>query len=453
MIRDNRVKLLPIILNVILVGVVAYLATMSYLKIDYEAGITYFTLIFGYFLRFGLLGIYVVIFILINVLRKKNSSVLNLLYFIGLIVLFLYAWSRLNNKEYLAFFELVIPPVLFYINIKEVKSWWYESKVANMIDKFKGLFKGVKMTKKTREYVINLSFISLWLIGLVVFMLYPIGYSFYLTFTESYYHASSGITSTWVGFKNYVDIVRNQTLFPMYTSYFIRMLIAVPLIVVFSLIIAMLINQPIRGKGIWRTIFFLPVIISSGPILSELTAQGATGLPSIAESGALEFIQTNLGSWLANPIESLLSSLLLVLWYAGVPILIFLAGLQRTDSSIYEAASIDGAGPWERFWKITLPSIKPLISIVIVFVVVTMSLQSTEGSIVLEARYIMPLDKTVADTGALAGYGAAAALSWFYFVLMVILMGLYIGVISIRRKEPKDDNRKYFTTKPRQDAK
>ena len=137
--------------------------------------------------------------------------------------------------------------------------------------------------------------ISPWLIGLVVLMLYPIVYSFYLTFTESYYHAATSITSTPVGFKNYIDIVRNQTIMPMLSSYLIKMVVAVPLIVVFSLIIAMLINQPIKGKGIWRTIFFLPVIISSGPILSELTAQGATGLPSIAESGVLEFINNNLG--------------------------------------------------------------------------------------------------------------------------------------------------------------
>jgi ABC-type sugar transport system permease subunit len=215
------------------------------------------------------------------------------------------------------------------------------------------------------------------------------------------------------------------------------MVVAVPLIVVFSLIIAMLINQPIKGKGIWRTIFFLPVIISSGPILSELTAQGATGLPSIAESGVLEFINNNLGEWIANPLESLLNSLLLVLWYAGVPILIFLAGLQKTDSSIYEAASIDGAGPWERFWKITLPSIKPLISIVIVFVVVNMSLQPEEGSVIIQTRTIMMLDKTVAGTGMLSGYGAAATLSWIYFFLMVVVMGLFIGLISIKRKEPK----------------
>ncbi|HPX71798.1 MAG TPA: sugar ABC transporter permease [Acholeplasmataceae bacterium] len=435
--RNDQVKITPIIINALLIPLIVYLAIKSYLAIDYEAGITYFELIFKYLSRFILVLIYLVIFILINVLKKKQSSVLNLLYFIGLVIIFILAWLRLNNKQYLAFFELAAPPILFYINLKEVGDWWYDSKLMHFVGRIKSKFKKREMKKATREALLGFSFISPWLIGLVVLMLYPIVYSFYLTFTESYYHAATGITSTPVGFKNYIDIVRNQTIMPMLSSYLIKMVVAVPLIVVFSLIIAMLINQPIKGKGIWRTIFFLPVIISSGPILSELTAQGATGLPSIAESGVLEFINNNLGEWIANPLESLLNSLLLVLWYAGVPILIFLAGLQKTDSSIYEAASIDGAGPWERFWKITLPSIKPLISIVIVFVVVNMSLQPEEGSVIIQTRTIMMLDKTVAGTGMLSGYGAAATLSWIYFFLMIVVMGVFIGLISIKRKEPK----------------
>jgi len=435
--RNDQVKITPIIINALLIPLIVYLAIKSYLGIDYEAGITYFELIFKYLSRFILVLAYLVIFILINVLKKKQSSVLNLLYFIGLVIIFILAWLRLNNKQYLAFFELAAPPILFYLNLKEVGDWWYDSKLMHFVGRIKSKFKKREMKKATREALLGFSFISPWLIGLVVLMLYPIVYSFYLTFTESYYHAATGITSTPVGFKNYIDIVRNQTIMPMLSAYLIKMVVAVPLIVVFSLIIAMLINQPIKGKGIWRTIFFLPVIISSGPILSELTAQGATGLPSIAESGVLEFINNNLGEWIANPLESLLNSLLLVLWYAGVPILIFLAGLQKTDSSIYEAASIDGAGPWERFWKITLPSIKPLISIVIVFVVVNMSLQPEEGSVIIQTRTIMMLDKTVAGTGMLSGYGAAATLSWIYFFLMVVVMGVFIGLISIKRKEPK----------------
>lgn len=435
--RNDQIKIAPIIINALIIPLIIFLAIKSYLAIDYEAGITYFELIFKYLSRFGLVAIYLVVFILINVLKKKQSSMLNLAYFILLALMFVLAWSRLNNKQYLAFFELAAVPILFYLNIKEVSDWWYDSKLMQFLSKIKSKFKKIEMKKDTREAFLGFSFISLWLVGLVVLMLYPIIYSFYLTFTESYYHAATGITSTPVGFKNYIDIIRNQTVMPMLSSYFIKMIVAVPLIVVFSLIIAMLINQPIKGKGIWRTIFFLPVIISSGPILSELTAQGATGLPSIAESGVLEFIKNNLGEWIANPLESLLNSLLLILWYAGVPILIFLAGLQKTDSSIYEAASIDGAGPWERFWKITLPSIKPLISIVIVFVVVNMSLQPEEGSIIMQTKTIMLLDKTVAGTGALSGYGAAATLSWIYFFLMVVIMGLFIGLISIKRKEPK----------------
>ena len=220
--RNDRVKILPIILNVILVGVVIYLATMSYLNIDYDAGITYFTLIFGYLSKFLLIGIYVIIFILINVLRKKQSSLLNLMYFISLVVLFILAWLRLNNKEYLAFFELVIPPILFYLNIQETRSWWYASKVTSFWDKVKSFRPKLQVKKRTREALLGYSFISLWLVGLIVLMLYPIGYSFYLTFTESYYHAGTGITSTWAGFKNYVDILRSQRVLPMFSTYFIE---------------------------------------------------------------------------------------------------------------------------------------------------------------------------------------------------------------------------------------
>jgi hypothetical protein len=74
---------------------------------------------------------------------------------------------------------------------------------------------------------------------------------------------------------------------------------------------------------------------------------------------------------------------------------------------------------------------------VIVFVVVNMSLQPEEGSVIIQTRTIMMLDKTVAGTGMLSGYGAAATLSWIYFFLMIVVMGVFIGLISIKRKEPK----------------
>lgn len=293
----------------------------------------------------------------------------------------------------------------------------------------------IKITRRRREHFYGYMFILLWLVGFLVFTFYPMINSLYLSFTESYPHLTRGMSTTFVGVRNYINILRSQQLLPQFQGYIGKMMLSIPLIIVFSIMISMLINQPMKLKGIWRTIFFMPVIIASGPVIVELTAQDATSLPSITESGAIGFIVENLGTWISNPLEALFNSLLLILWYAGVPILIFLAGLQKIDSSIYEAASIDGASPWDNFWKITLPSIKPLISVAIIYVVVSMSLYVEPGGILDQAR--MHMLNGGPDSALFYGYGYAAAISWIYFLIMLIIMGIFIGLMAFKRKKVK----------------
>ncbi|MBN3490398.1 sugar ABC transporter permease [Acholeplasma equirhinis] len=292
-----------------------------------------------------------------------------------------------------------------------------------------------KNTRKGRDIFYGFLFISLWLIGFLVFTLYPLVYSFYLSFTESYFTTSTGINSSFHGMNNYFNILQDQRLLPMYVGYLGKMMLSVPLVIIFSMIIAMLINQPIKGKGLWRTIFFLPVIISTGPIITELTTQGAVSLPSLENNAVILYIANNLGEWIADPVMALLNSLLLVLWYAGIPILIFLAALQKIDKSIYEASSIDGASPWDNFWKITLPSIKPFISINVVYVVVSMSSFVEPGGI-LNLTQIHMIFGSSLDVNW-HGYGYAASMAWIYFILMVVVMGFYVGLLSIKRKESR----------------
>ena len=193
--RNDQIKIAPIIINALIIPLIIFLAIKSYLAIDYEAGITYFELIFKYLSRFGLVAIYLVVFILINVLKKKQSSMLNLAYFILLALMFVLAWSRLNNKQYLAFFELAAVPILFYFNIKEVSDWWYDSKLMQFLSKIKSKFKKIEMKKDTREAFLGFSFISLWLVGLVVLMLYPIIIHLF-NIHWVYYHTQQHITST-----------------------------------------------------------------------------------------------------------------------------------------------------------------------------------------------------------------------------------------------------------------
>lgn len=292
-------------------------------------------------------------------------------------------------------------------------------------------FLKIRITRKRRHAFYGYLFIFPWLVGMLIFTLYPLGYSFYLSFHQAYYNLTQGVVTTFVGFNNYLNIFRSQILLPLYTNYVGRMLVAVPIILVFSIIIAVLVNMPIRSKGIWRTIFFLPVIIATGPVINELNAQSAITLPNLQASGIYGYIVNNLPPLLADPLTTVINSMLLILWYAGIPILIFLAGLQKIDPSLYEAASMDGASPWMRFWKITLPSLVPFMGISIVYVVVSMSLFVEPGGILDLTRTHMLVGAP--DSAFWFGYGYAAAMAWVYFILMVILIAIFTAVTKEKR--------------------
>jgi ABC-type sugar transport system permease subunit len=291
----------------------------------------------------------------------------------------------------------------------------------------------LKITRKTRHALYGFVFISLWLIGFIIFTFFPLLYSLYLSFHAAYYNLQEGVITTFIGFDNYINIFRSSTLLPLFSNYLGRIVIAVPIILVFSVVIAMLVNTPIKGKGAWRSIFFLPVIISTGPVLNELNAQNAITLPNIQESAIIDYMVNNLPDLIADPLLLVINSMLLILWYAGIPILIFLAGLQKIDPSLYEAASMDGASPWMRFWKITLPSLMPFMGISIVYVVVSMSL-------FVEAGGILDLVRThilvgAPDSAFWFGYGYAAAIAWVYFLLMVIIILIFTTITREPRRK------------------
>ena len=290
-----------------------------------------------------------------------------------------------------------------------------------------------KRTNRRREAFIGYSFILLWIIGYLIFSLYPVFYSLYLSFFKVRLDGAN-IQTQFEFFNNYRAAFLSDTVFvELLINYVLSMILNVPVTIVFALIIALLINQNIRGKGIWRTIFFLPVIIASGPVIAELMAQGATTLPSIEEYGFIDMIVNNVGTFLARPIQALFDQILYVLWFAGIQILIFLAGLQKIDKSIYEASMIDGASPWESFWKITLPSIKPLITISVIYTVVSMSVFSLNEVIV----YIQGKMFGTVTTALTNGYGYVATLAWIYFIVMTLIILIFVGALNFRGRKAK----------------
>ena len=188
----------------------------------------------------------------------------------------------------------------------------------------------------------------------------------------------------------------------------------------------MMLNQKIKGKGFFRLIFFLPVIIVSGPILGMLNAQGAGSITSIDTQAITEAIKGFLPTALATPISELFENMVTILWYSGVQILIFLSALQKIDRAMYEAAKIDGGSGWECFWKITLPNIKPMILLNLVYTIVFISNndQNSIIGLIKDAMFSGTEEK---------GYGYASAMAWLYSLVVLIIVGLFSLVFFAKK--------------------
>jgi ABC-type sugar transport system permease subunit len=180
------------------------------------------------------------------------------------------------------------------------------------------------------------------------------------------------------------------------------------------LVLALLLNQKVKLKGVFRTLFFLPIIVVSGPVINMLLNEGASTIPLIEQYGFYDMINKTLPYFLVEPVTTLFSQLILILWYSGVPILIFFAGLQKIDIALYEASSIDGASSWVSFWKIVLPSIKGMILINAIYIIVFLA-TSEINELIIWIRDSM-LDASN------RGFGVASAAAWVYSVSIALLL-------------------------------
>ena len=246
-----------------------------------------------------------------------------------------------------------------------------------------------------------------------------------------------GKSFTFVGHGNFTQIIMSDPDFPtQMIDYITSTILSVPIIVVFALIIAMMLNENIKGKGFFRLIFFLPVIIVSGPILGMLTQQGAGSITAIDTQAISGAIESFLPHALAEPISELFENMITILWYSGVQILIFLSALQKIDRSMYEAAKIDGGSGWECFWKITLPTVKPMILLNCVYTVVFISNNDQNA--------IIELIKGAMFSGTREkGYGYASAMAWMYSVVVVLIVCIFAVLLLARKDVYERQIRKY----------
>jgi len=282
-----------------------------------------------------------------------------------------------------------------------------------------------EMRQRTRKALYGYSFVGLWIIGFVIFTLIPLVQT-YLYSMNDVTVLATGIDLKFIRWENYSRALFTDPKFvELLIEYVVETLVSVPIVLIFSMIIAMFLNLKFRGKGIFRTIFFLPVVITSGPVIQELTAQGATSVPGIANSAVVATFVSELPRYLRNPVDYLLTSFILILWFSGVQILIYLSSLQKISKSLYEAASIDGASAWESFWKITLPSISTTTVINAVYTIITLS-HFSENKVI---KYIF--SQTYAVEG---GIGYASAMSFIYFIALALLLVIIYLVLNPRTK-------------------
>lgn len=199
-------------------------------------------------------------------------------------------------------------------------------------------------------------FLLPWFIGFLGLTVGPMISSLYLSFT----HFDLLTAPRWAGADNYIRMFTNDPKFSAsmrVTLFFV--VFSVPLKLAFALAVAMLLNRGIKGLPLYRALFYLPSLLGASVAIAILWRQIFAG------DGLINKILAVFGiigpSWISNPQYSLWTLIILSIWQFGSPMIIFLAGLRQIPQDMYEAASLDGAGKWRQFWKITLPLLTPVV--------------------------------------------------------------------------------------------
>ncbi len=282
-----------------------------------------------------------------------------------------------------------------------------------------------------RKVMLGILFILPWIVGFLVFTIYPIVYSLYLSL-QSVKITAHGIVTTYNGFANYQRaFVIDRVMINYLLTFLWDSIFKIIVINVFALIFALILNTRIIGRGIYRVIFFLPVVIASGPVITELVNQNILVIPGIENFAVIEMFSQFFGMGFGKLIVNIFSDLIYMFWFSGVQIIVFLAVLQKMNPDIYEAAGIDGASSWDSFWKITLPALKPVILINIIYTFIMLATFADNPVIIeIKAKMISVVSEE--------GYGYASALAWIYFIALMLVVAAFFGIFMIRRgSQPK----------------
>jgi ABC-type sugar transport system permease subunit len=263
-------------------------------------------------------------------------------------------------------------------------------------------------------------FILPWLIGVSAFFLYPLLKSIRLSFSKITKFA--GWEMEWVGFDNYIRaFVWDINFLPMFFETAQKTLIYLPLINIFALFLAILLNKKIKARGLFRMVYFMPVILGSGYVMNQLVGGGVVQGAIDVERGVAipREILMYMGPTVVHTVQNFMSNLALILWKSGVQIVLYISGLQGISSSLYEAARCDGASEWEMFWKITLPMTSPVILLSLIYTLIDLFADVSNP--------IVDYVRTTAFTNRQYEYGAAIGWIYFAFIFLIVVVVFTVG--------------------------
>lgn len=287
------------------------------------------------------------------------------------------------------------------------------------------------LSMRKKRAITGYLFILLFLIGFFAFVAGPLITSLRMSFSSVSLDSASGFTLKYIGIGNYlkaltIDKDFNRLLWESVKS----LLVDVPCIILFSLIIAVLLNRKFPGRSAVRAIFFMPVILASGVVLGmEKSNTLLNGVQELQKSASDTTITTALQNLLLGAmgqnafvdiILNIINHLYEIVISSSIQTVIFLSALQTINPSIYEAAEMEGCSQWECFWKITIPMVSPMILVNWIYTIVDRFVRADNEV----------MQKILDTMNVTLDYGFSSAMAWIYCIAMLALIGISTLIIS-----------------------
>lgn len=281
-------------------------------------------------------------------------------------------------------------------------------------------------------------FVLPFVIGFVLIYLPVIFDSVKYSFERISVQTGVGLVTEFVGWQNYREALIDDPKFVQTLVLGIQeLLFDIPAIIIFSLFMAVLLNQKMAGRAVFRAIFFIPVILSTGlmesinqqNIIAEIgedtgsmDASGESATADLVSAIDIEYLFANMkvGTEIVDYVVKAINNIYDIVNRSGVQMLIFLAGLQSISPAIYESCQIDGASSWETFWKITFPMISPMILVNGVYTII--------DSFTTDSNTVMKF--IASEYTKTNGNVISSAMSWVYFLIVMLIVGIVAAIFS-----------------------